>query len=1064
MTAAMCRHGACPGIFTAMSWRLLPTVAGLLLLVLGMNVCHAEDVAAGAGIASGERWDRLADPVFRHVVQDVELSEMLLPVVLAEDATGALWVGGQNGLSRWDGYRAHDYSSDQAGTDGLLDHDVLAIHRDGAGRLWVGTSAGGLARFDLGHDRFVPVPLSAEPDAQRVASLADDGIGGLWVATNAGLLHLDAAGGVVSHLRHHAGQPGSLPDDKVLSVLLDHSGALWAGTVNGLARAEDGRGHFIMVPLPVAAGVVPEVTRLFEDSLHRVWIGTRQHGAFVVGPDHAPARFIAMTGRIGRQDTAIEIFAIAEIAPGRIWLGTFGHGIVQVAGSTLDTSRIVRDPLLPDSLDTNTILSLHLDRSGIVWIGTNLGLSQYIPNNGGITTVFGRLGRMSGLRDSDFYSVMVQADGRVWAGGATGGIDILDAAGGSAGGMEAQRIFSLARAPAGGTLVGTRSGLFLADAAGREIAKLEVPTRRAMSAAFALCTLDEAVWLGGGDDGLWQLHLAPDGRVTVLRHETAPRLTNSTVFTIQPGPVGTLMVGTENGFNLLDRASGAIERIFPDPVSPTGLSAGHIVSSLLDRNGRLWLGTNNAGINVMLGRNSAGRPVFRHLSVAQGLPNSDANQLLLDHAGRVWVSTDNGLAVIDPKTFAVRAFRGADGLAITQYWSHSGDVTAQGEIVFGGVGGLTIIRPDRMVDWRYEPRVVVTEVRAGGRLVPGDLTAPGRVVTVPPGADSLSVEFSALDYSAPLLNRYRYRLEGYDDAWVEADAGHRVASYTNLRPGSYRLRLSGSNRNGHWTRQEVALQISVLPAWYQTIWCRIAEAILALLWVVGIVQGRTVMLRRRQHDLERQVDGRTAELLARTEALTESRQLLHRYAYFDTLSTLPNRRAFNEACQTMIEEAARTSAGFAMVLIDLDGFKWVNDTMGHDGGDRLLVIAAERMAAVLRAGDFVARLGGDEFALLLGDVRNRSAVHAICDRIVVGMAQPMMIGETRVVIGASAGAAMFPEHGLTQDDLFKHADVALYKSKAAGKGVWSWFSNDMMEPSEPVGVMPEITVAIHGDA
>ena len=114
------------------------------------------------------------------------------------------------------------------------------------------------------------------------------------------------------------------------------------------------------------------------------------------------------------------------------------------------------------------------------------------------------------------------------------------------------------------------------------------------------------------DDGLWQLHLAPDGRVTVLRHETAPRLTNSTVFTIQPGPVGTLMVGTENGFNLLDRASGAIERIFPDPVSPTGLSAGHIVSSLLDRNGRLWLGTNNAGINVMLGRNSAGRPVFRH--------------------------------------------------------------------------------------------------------------------------------------------------------------------------------------------------------------------------------------------------------------------------------------------------------------------------------------------------------------------------------------------------------------------------------------------------------------------
>ena len=1036
----MGRWHARPGVRETMRWRVRHASLGALV-ALGMNVSQAG--AAGSG-----RWDGLADPVFRHVDQNDVLANILLPVVMAEDATGFLWIGGEDGLSRWDGYRSHNLGGDQSAPDGLRDQDVKALHRDAGGRLWAGTMAGGLARYEAALGRFIPVPLGVDADAP-VTGLDDDGAGGLWVASHAGLFHLNTFGKVVAHLLHSPGQPDSLPDNNVLSVLRDQQGTIWAGTARGLARGVDNEGHFVTVPLPVAGGDAAEVSHLFQDSWRRIWVGTRRQGAYVISADRGAARSISMTARgPGEQDATSEIYAITEVVAGRVWLGTFGHGIVEVDGHDLRMHRIVRNPTLPGSLESDTIYSLYRDRSGIVWVGTDLGLSQYMASSGAFVTVFGRRGQVSGLPDANVLAVMAQADGSVWAGLKDGGIAIADPVTGRVAKLNVPRVFAMARSPTGGVLVGTSGGLFLADPSGHGSVKLEIPNRAAKSAVYALCPLDGAIWLGGGDDGLWELLLGKDDKVAVLRHEDTPRLTNSAIYAISPGPDGILALGTDDGFNLLDRGSGAIERIFPDPADPTGFSAGHVDSFARDRHGRLWIGTTSSGIYVMLGRDGAGRPRFRHLRLADGLPNTDANQMVVDQTGLVWVSTDNGLAVIDPDTFAVRAFRRADGLPITQYWSMSGASTPQGEIIFGGIGGLTVVRPELIADWHYEPPVVVTEVKAGGKSVPGDFDAANTLLDVSPDADSLSVEFSALDYSEPQLNRYRYRLEGYDTAWVETDAAHRVASYTNLPPGNYRLRLSGSNRNGVWTRQEAGLRIHVRPAWYQTVWFRLVQAGLALSVLAAAVQGRTAVLRRRQRELERQVDGRTAELLARTEALSESRQQLHQYAYIDTLTALPNRRAFNEMFRRMMETAVMSSVGFALVLVDLDGFKQVNDTLGHDAGDELLVIAAGRMAAALREGDFVARLGGDEFALLLGEVREEGVVNLICDRLIASMTKPMTIKSTCVMIGASAGAARFPQHGRTQDDLYRLTDLALYESKRAGKGSWRWFCSDAVpEPT-----------------
>jgi len=983
----------------------------------------------------GGRWRSMSDAVFYPVARDIDMPNALIPEVIAQDGQGFLWIGEETGLLRWDGYRLRAYAHGSAAADGLHDDFIQALHSDASGRLWIGTVSGGLARFDAASGRAVSVPLRTQAGpVQHVWAIDDDGAGGVWAATSSGLFHLDGEGRVIGELHHRAGDAASLPDDTVSAMLRDHTGTLWVGTGAGLARAVNNTKAFVSVTLPARRGAVPKVLHLFEDSEGRIWAGTRQNGAYVIQPGQDQGQRIAATAPDEPGADAAEITSAAEVMPGTVWLGTFGRGIVEVDAASLRARWIRHDPLVSASLDSDIVRTVFRDRSGLIWVGTNKGLSQHTPGNGALMTMFGAPGRGKGLTDGDVGAILVRRDGTSWIGTEGGGLNIIDAAGARVRVLPVGRVFCLAEAAGGGVLVGTNDGLFLADGAGRGITKLTVPGRANSAGVFALHPEGDAVWLGGLDDGLWQLRIDPAGAVTVLRHRTEAELGSPNVRSIDSLPDGRLAVGTDDGFAILDRGSGAVQRIRPDPADPNALSGQHVMSLLTDRRGRLWVGTDSGGINILDAPDAPGPPRFRHLTSADGLPNDDIDKMLLDRQGRVWASTDSGLAMIDPDSLAAHALRRADGVAVSAYWSGAGTVTPDGDLLFGGLGGMTFVRPDRIVAWTYQPPVAVTSISVGGKPVPmpaASASGPGWV-QIPPEANSLSVEFSALDFSAPALNRYAYRLAGFDRDWTLTDAAHRTASYTNLPPGDYTLWLRGSNRRGAWTQARPQLRIRVLPAWFQTISFRMCAAFAAALAILSLVQGRTLLLRQRQRELERQVADRTAELIA-------SQHQLRHFAYVDALTGLPNRRAFNERLRTMIADAAAGARQFALLLIDLDGFKQVNDSLGHDAGDELLVLAAGRMRGCLADGDFAARLGGDEFAILIDDVTDLQLLEHVCDRVAAALAEPATVGGSAVKAGASLGVALYPAHGAHAGELLRHVDMALYDAKRGGRGVWRWY-------------------------
>jgi len=1009
-------------------------VLAIVFLLLPQHRAHAE----------AERWARLANTLFHHIARDNDMPDSAVPLAMGQDAQGFLWVGTEGGLARWDGYRFRLYHADSSVAYALPENVVTALHRDTGGRFWIGTDGAGLVYYEPATDHFIPVELDpADPGVAGVSTIIDDGAAGLWVGTGAGLFHLNHAMRKVARI----GAAGGLADATIESVLRDHTGALWVGTASGLARAAPGSTVFTRVSLSgaLADGETLDVDCLLEDHAGTIWVGTRRHGAFMIGADRGVARKLPAPQDQGNPNTSYGVMAALEVRPGEIWLGTDGHGILAVNADTLEMRSIQHDPSVQTSLADNAIRALYQDKAGLVWVCTFRGISAFDPAQHAVVTLFGVPGQRDGIADTDVRSMLSMPDGRIWVGLRYHGIDILDPSAGRVGAIRpdpanpetalpAWSIVSLVPSPSSGVLAGTSSGLYRIDAAGQHVARLEVPGRRADEPVLCLCRCHGSVWLGG-PDGLWELMVSPLGQMRVLRHEDAS-LTDPRVQVLAPGPDGAVWAGTQNGLNLVAAEPGKVERIFPNRGDPTQLFSGDVVSLATDRHGRLWAGSLDNGVNVMLGR-SAGRPVFRRITVKQGLPNNDVSDLEMDGQGKMWLGTDNGLAVVDPESLAVRSFGQADGVGIATYWNNASATTPQGEILFGGLGGMTVVRPSLVARSITTPPIVVTSIRVGGKPVlgahedgEGQTTRP---LVIQPDANSFSVEFAALDYPAPANNRYAYRLDGYDPDWVENESEPRLAAYTNLPPGDYVLRLRGSNRRGTWVDPPLSVPITVLPSWYQTIWFRLLAVVVVGALVAGVVQLRTAWLRRRQHELERQVAERTAEL-----SLTQT-QLRH-FAYADMLTGLPNRRAFTEEFRKLLEEAQETTYGdrskLALLLIDLDGFKTVNDTMGHDAGDALLVAASARLRGAVREHDYVARLGGDEFAVLLPGARDEALIDRICTRIIASFAAPVLLGTESVKAGASIGVAVFPDHGITQEAIYKSADIAMYAAKRSGRGTW----------------------------
>ena len=852
-------------------------IALRLTAALGAAALMLAGPLAKAGATNApDPWDRLSNPLFSHF-GPAEGLPYSIGSALAQDGDGFVWIGTPGGLARWDGYHMRVFRHRPGDPDSLPENIVTHLLADGAGRLWLGTASGLVARYDPQRERFI-THRDQGSGLGRLSGLAVDGRGGLWAVGTGGLAHLDGTSG--QWQRDDPAAVG-LPPGEIRSVLQDRAGTLWVGTTAGLHRRAAGEERFQPVkvlaePGPLPPGPLPPgpliATALLETSSGAIWFGTAT--GRIGTADRTGGRFFDQFPPSGQRVTAL-----AEPQPGILWIAEFGGGIRVLDTATGATRRFRNDPAVASSIADDSNLSLLVDRSGLVWAGGLGGVDRHNPRGQGILTILPA--KPDGLPGKYVRSMTVRADGAVWLGFRDEGIALLDPAAGrivrvitptgptgpAGGGLPRQMVQAIAAPADGDVWLGTTRGLHRMAA---DTGAVSAFAPLANANILSLLADGKTLW-AGGSMGLARIDRdRGTGRgETVRLHQHAPdrpdSVSDNSVQSLLRDRRGRLWVGTQRGLNLFDDERGTFRRFLHDQNNPASLPNDIVNTLLEDRQGRLWVGT-AGGIGILTptaGGEAEGPATFRTLSAADGLPHDTVTVLQEGADGLIWVGGGDRLAAVDPRTLAVRSFGPMDGAGIRTHWAGSGARLPDGTLLFGGFGGMTVVKPGRLPYWDFQPPVVVTELRVDGQplsVPPSTMSPDAAPITVTPEHRSVQVEFAALDFSTPERNRYTYRLEGFDERWTMADANGRTATYTNLPPGSYRLIVRGTNRDGLWSETPLSLGIQVLPAWYQTLWFRLSAAAAALGLLVAAVHARTALLRRRQRELERQVAQRTAEV------------------------------------------------------------------------------------------------------------------------------------------------------------------------------------------------------------
>ncbi len=821
---------------------------------------------------------------------------------------GYLWVATYSTPARFDGVRFEEFLPKDFGVGSNQKISALAPARNGG--LWLGTLHGAVLLLDGDSVTSFKDGLPYKP----VQSLLAEADGALWITHQGGTVHrlrdrrLTAFGAA-------AGLPmPDTPNRYVCSLATDTEGRVWFSKNGHIGVFRDERFVTLLQLTPINARLAPAarggVWICSEGKLFRFDAGQplESHGAFTPKPGADPT-------------------ALLEDRSGGVWIGTSNSGVFHYDGTR------IQSVVTPDL----RISALTEDRKGNLWVGTvGGGLHRIRPRLVTLETA------ETGLPTGIVQSLAEDAAGGVWASTQTG---LLLRRSGETwrtisrdADWPGGRASALAADPSGAVWIGTRDRALhrWKDGVFTSWRRINGVVAREIHALVVARNGD--VWLGlTSPDVVQRLHR---GRFETFTMPEGIRVIRA----MAEDSAGNIWVGSSKGM-LVRIRDGTVT----DETSRTTGSPLSIRCLRATADGGLWIGYADEGIGWL----KDGR--FARVSAAQGFPESNVSQIIPDDAGWLWFAGDHGLFKVrqhaleafalgrGPPAHVIR-FGQSEGLFSLE--ANFGDSpgaarTRDGRLWIPMRTALAIVDPGRAHGDPEPPPVLLKRVLVDDRTVAAysspvpvregvDLRVIAAPLRLPPGHLRLAFEFATPSFSAPENVRVRYRLEGFDDHWVEAGA-QPVAAYSRLPYGSYRFQVQACNSDGVWNRQGATLAFVVTPFIWQTWWFRLAWTVVLVSATIAIV--RFVSLRRVRTRLR---------LLEQQAALHRERTRIARDLHDEFGTRLTELGLLAEleraAAPSKIPPAASPSRSDLIAHIralerDLDTIVWAvnpqNDTLDH---------------------------------------------------------------------------------------------------------------------------------------
>ncbi len=858
---------------------------------------------------------RSAPLQFQRLSLDKGLSQSSVHAIL-QDSKGFLWVGTQEGLNKYDGYKFTVYRAKSGDSTMLSNSWVLALCEDKQGNIWIGTKGGGLNCFNRRTNSVTSYQTTPGRSnclsSNFVNAVYQDRSGALWIGTDNGLNRFDAATGSFRQFLHDAYNQKSLSGTFVFSIAEDADGQLWVGTDYGLNRFNPRTQEFESLYFEVNDSTISNhINAIVPDGKGRLWLGTYQ-GLGLFNPRSPRLGAVHSTFNNPNNDQSLSnnaVYSLLRDNVGTLWVGT-ENGLNLLANcdsvessSTLLTNlsfaRYTYNASNPKSLSNSFVRSLYQDRSGIMWVGTATGglhsWSAYRQKFPAYTDALGMDVNitLSNTSVRAFYEDEQANDERantLWIGTDNGLVHLNKTTGamktylpipGNPASLSHPQVWTIHKARTGEFWIGTNGG-----GVNKFNPQTGVFTRfmnnpndsTSLSGDGVRAFLEDksgTIWVGT-TKGLNRFVPEKQAFVRYL-HDPANinTISDSRVMCLFEDSHKTLWVGTSDGLNSLDRVRHIWRRIFhttqgagslattpANSSAPTSISNNWIKSIHEDHDGMLWIAT-ASGLNRFDPQTST----CANYGLANGLRNDYIYGVIEDNDGFLWMGTNQGLAKFDKQTTTFKTYDANDGLQSNEFNTNAFYKNAKGELYFGGINGFNAFVPNQIHDNPHPPTIVLTAFKVFGneRTFDSDISNVQEII-LNHNDNFIEFEFAALDFSGTGKNRYIYQLESVDGGWV--NVGNRnFAIYTNLDDGRYVFRVKGTNSDGVWSASELRVVVVVEPPFWRMWWFRIGIVGLILFGIFSAYTLRVQSIERQKEELEVQVALRTAQLEEYTKEL-----------------------------------------------------------------------------------------------------------------------------------------------------------------------------------------------------
>lgn len=803
---------------------------------------------------------------FAHLTIKDGLSQSTIKSIY-QDSKGFIWFGSSDGLNRYDGYKLNVYRNDPSNSTSLIDNDIVCIYENSLdSSLWIGTQSEGLNRYDRKQDTF----FAFRHDAKIEKSLPNNDIrsiltgsdGKLWIGTN--------GGGICSWSPADSSfsTPAfcDQPQFRIINAIADNKrGGLWLGTGNGLYNYDFSANNS---PKEIDLGLESPsfIQSLLYDVKGNLWVGTRTQGLIKYQPETRKIDRYSLGGGT--------IYQIIQRKNGSVWIGT-SIGLFRYNPQNDDFESFKNDPDDPESINDEVIFSLFEDQEEILWIGTFLGgVNKLDPEN----SRFNKYNNF--LKDKSLNQAINNIKGiyrdqknTVWVATSKGLFSLKDDYFNKPEKIDGVDLY-FKDFDQHNVFGDSRQNIYVSNHQGILVSKNGTAPFQPFNPVNIASLPQISTFNNGFEDSegiVWMitsmgfLKYDPETNMVELKN---PK--NSDGFEIRENFMsvaesynGKFWLGTSEGLlYLYDQNTDDFEQILKTDANSGRQTFNRIFSVCEQAPGIVWFGTNNGLYNYV----EKDKKLNRFMS-SDGLSNNVVYAVIPDDQGRIWCSTNLGISVYNTKTKTFLNYTWEDGLQSNEFNQNAWFKAKDGKIYVGGIDGFNIIDPARISPNQFIPPVVITGLTVNHQLVTSfshpEITShqvsEAKELRLKYNQTIFTFEFTALNYILSAKNQYRYKLEGYDEDWVEAGS-QRTASYTNINPGTYTFMVQGSNNDRVWNERPTSLKIVVLPPFWLTWWFKLLVVLFILLAIYLIFYFRLKAVKQESKLLEKLVKEKTAAL------------------------------------------------------------------------------------------------------------------------------------------------------------------------------------------------------------